>query len=161
KAVNTLGGNRLPAFANVICGSDQPPGEYTVRVTVTDLATKTKKTLERKFEVLKPDFGIVQVGLSVDSGMQIPAPALGVAGQLVYVNFAAVGFERDTKKKQPNVAVEMRVLDDSSNPVLSKPFTGEASANVPANDKLLPMQFLLALNRTGKFQVELKATDRI
>ena len=52
------------------------------------------------------------------------------------------------------------MLDDSGQPVLSKPFTGEAAGNV-GNDKLVPMQFLLALNRTGKFQVELKATDRI
>lgn len=160
KAVNTLGGTRLPAFAHVFCGSDQLPGEYTVRVAVTDRVSKQEKTIERKFEVLKPDFGLVQVGLSIDSDMQMPAPAVGVAGQFVYVNFAAVGFERDKAKKQPNVAAEMRVLDDSGQPVLSNPFKGEAAGNV-GNDKLVPMQFLLALNRTGKFQVELKATDRI
>ena len=89
KAVNTLGGTRLPAFAHVFCGSDQLPGEYTVRVAVTDRVSKQEKTIERKFEVLKPDFGLVQVGLSIDSDMQMPAPAVGVAGQFVYVNFAA------------------------------------------------------------------------
>src|SRR5262249_45595864 len=127
KAVNTLGGTKVPAFAHVICGFDQEPGEYTVRVTVIDRATKDKKTLDRKFEVLKPDFGIVQVGPSVAAEMQFPAAATGVPGQFVYVNFAAIGFERDKAKKQPSVSVEMRVLDDSGSPVLAKPFAGEAS----------------------------------
>src|SRR5207245_11145284 len=44
KAVNTLGGTRLPAFAHVFCGSDQLQGEYTARVAVTDRARKEAKT---------------------------------------------------------------------------------------------------------------------
>jgi hypothetical protein len=162
-AFNSLGGNRLPAFAHVDVGLDQPAGEYTLTVTVMDRSSKAKQGLTRKFEVLPKAFGLVRASTSIDPQAQIPAPHLGVTGQSFWVNFAAVGFERDKVKKQPDVAVEMRILDESGKPTLAKPYTGEVTAgnNVPAEAQALPMQFLLALNRAGKFQVELQATDRI
>src|SRR5215208_387473 len=38
------GGSRLPAFANVDVGLEQPPGEYTLTVLVEDRAGKAKQT---------------------------------------------------------------------------------------------------------------------
>jgi len=160
KAVNTLGGTRVPAVANVFCGFDQQPGEYTVKLTVKDRVAKTEKTIEKKFEIQKLEFGIVQPWLSFDRDGQILAPAVNVASQWVHVNFGIVGFDRDKTKKQPSVGVEMRVLDENGKPVLTKPFIGEAPKEVQADVKLLPMQLLLALNRPGKFTIELEATDR-
>jgi hypothetical protein len=154
-AYNSLGGRSLPAIARVEVGLDMPPGQYTVRVQVTDLATKAKKTLQQPFTVLPKRFGLVRLQLTTDHDGLFPVPPLGVPGQPVVVNFAVVGFERDRVKKQPNVTVEMRVESEKNAPT----FTGEFNqdVNVPA----VPMQFLLNLNRPGKFTVKLRATDQI
>src|SRR5262249_50094653 len=45
KAVNSLGGKKVPAFANVDIGFDLPQGTYTLNLTVTDRATKKSKKL--------------------------------------------------------------------------------------------------------------------
>ncbi len=162
-ADNSLGGNRLPVFAKAEVGLDTAPGEYTMRVTVTDHTAKASAVLERKFQVQPVQFGLVRIGTTYDPAGNMPAPMLGVPGQFMHVNFVAVGFDRDKSKKQPNIHVEMAVLDDKGKPVLTKPDTGDVSEknNVPENVRAIPMQFPLTLNRPGKFTVELKATDQV
>jgi hypothetical protein len=156
-----LGGTKLPARAFVTVGLDQAPGPYTCRVTVTDRSTKTSQTIEAKFEVLKKAFGLVQVYTSADGKGEVPAPTLGVAGQSVYVHFAAVGFARDEKTKQPNVEVEMAVTLKDGTPALAKPTSIVIDKDVGAEDSGIPLRFLLPMNRAGEFNVELKATDKI
>jgi hypothetical protein len=161
EALNSLGGTRLPAYAHVFIGLDQPPGEYTLKLSVTDRATKASRSLERKFQVVPLDFGITRLTTSLDPQEQIPAPMGGVAGQSLFVNFVAVGFERDRAKRQANLNVEMRVLDEDGKPTLAKPFTGSAGRDVDPKDKHVPMQFVLALNRAGRFTVEIRAADKV
>src|SRR5215471_15720012 len=36
-AINALGGDRIPAYAQIDIGLDQPEGDYTLKVSVTDL----------------------------------------------------------------------------------------------------------------------------
>ncbi|HXG08395.1 MAG TPA: hypothetical protein VNK04_01260 [Gemmataceae bacterium] len=159
RALNSLGGTRVPAFAHATIGADTPPGEYVFEVTVIDPATKREATLRRKFQVEKMRFGIVRVGLADYPSGQSPMPYVAVPGQTVLVNFGVVGFERDPKSKQPNIQAEMRVLDESGKPTLPKPLTGEANKDVPEKWQGIPMQFMLSLNRPGKFKVQLKVTD--
>jgi hypothetical protein len=161
EAVNALGGSRLPAFALSEIGTETTPGEYTLKVTVSDLADKNKATttLNRKFEVLPRKFGFVRVSLANEKEM--PVPAIAVPGQTFFVNFAVVGFDISDDKKNPDLAVEMRILDEASKPTLAKPFTGETKEVPAAFRKIVPMQFVLAVNRPGKFTIELKATDRL
>jgi hypothetical protein len=165
EAYNSLGGNRVPAVAYVDIRADQPPGDYTVKVTVTDEAAKVSKTLTHKFEVGKKDFGMVQLNTTYDDKGMIAAPPRGVVGQSLWFHFLTVGFERGKNNpKQPDIHVEMVVLDEKGKETLKKPFAGdvnEKSEKVPENVVALPMQFLLALNRPGKFTVKLRATDRI
>jgi hypothetical protein len=162
EAINSLGGSRLPAFAHVHIGLDQPPGAYTLRVTVNDLQAKTTATLDRKFEVLPPGFGIVRLQLSyiADPPQQMPAPPFAAAGQFLWVNFAVTGFQRDSKKV-PNLRAELNVLDDKGQPVHAKPYFGLAGSEVNEAFKVVPMQFVLALNRPGKFTVQLKVIDQV
>jgi hypothetical protein len=159
RALNSLGGSRVPAFAHTIIGLDQEPGKYTLRVTVTDRAAKQSKSFERSFEVLPPAFGLVRAHFSVDSNGNIAAPSISVPGQTLWLNFFAVGFER-SPKKEPDILVEMRVLDENGKAVLAKPFVGDVK-ELPAADKAIPMVFALSLNRTGKFTVKLKAVDNV
>lgn len=162
----SLGGNRIAAFANVNIGLDQPPGAYTLRVTVTDRATKKTAKFERKFDVMERSFGVVRFTLSADVQGQLPAPHIAAAGQTLLVNFWVVGLERGGSKKQPDLSVEMQVYDDKDQPTLTKPFIGDIKElpkdlEMPKDMVIVPMDVPLALNRPGKFTVRIKATDRV
>jgi hypothetical protein len=160
EAVNALGGNRLPAYAQVEIGAQQSPGEYTLKVLVGDATSRKSATLTQKFTVLPPAFGLVQLSVSADAANEVPAgpPA---EGKTVWVNAVVVGFGRNSATKQPNVVLELHVLDEMGKPTMSKPFSGVVNKDVPDNAASLPIQFQLPLNRTGKFTIELKATDQV
>jgi hypothetical protein len=158
EAVNTLGGNSRPAFAFLEIGPDTAKGEYTVKIQVTDRAAKKTADLTYRFEILPTSFGFVQASIVLPNNL--PTPPTAVPGQEFWVNFALVGFDLDAAKKQPNVTVEMQVIDlATGKPTLAKPFTGESKNVAEEFKKILPMQFILQLNRPGKYQVQLKATD--
>jgi len=157
KAYNILGTSRQPAFASVEIGTDTPPGEYTMTTTVTDRAGKASKKISKKFEVLRKAFGLVRLQLTYPNGPF--APPLGVPGQTLLVNFAAIGFERDKKSKEPNVAASMRVLENGK-PTLEKDATGAVN-KLAEEQSVMPLTFVLPLNRPGKFTVELKVHDKL
>lgn len=156
-----LGGTRLPARAFITLGLDQPPGAYTLKLTVVDRATKTTKNLDHSFEVLPKAFGIVAVYGSVDERGSIPAPTTGVIGQSVFIQFAVVGFERDAKTKQPDLVFEMAPHDESGKPTLATPSVHEAKAGVDDKDAVYQVRFLLPMTRAGKYTIKLSAEDRI
>lgn len=158
-ATNSLGGTKVPASVIAEIGTDTPPGEYTVKVTVTDLASKKTATLTKVFEVLPTQLALVRVTVTWTGG--IPAPPVAVPGQVYFVQFGVVGFGLDDKRKQPNLAVEMQIFDESGKPTLPKPFTGSATEVTEEFKKLIPMQFILYLNKSGKYRMVLKVTDKI
>ena len=161
EAQNSLGGNSLPGAVSLLIGLDQPPGMYTVKVTVTDRAAKKSKTLTNTYEILPKAFGLVRLTTTGDPEGRVPTPFLG-EGQALWINFMAVGFGRQKdEKEQPNIKVELRVLDESGKPTLAKSFVGEVTQDIPKNATSVPGQFLLELNRAGKFTVELKATCKV
>jgi hypothetical protein len=161
KVYLSLGGGRLPAFAAWPIEADTPPGEYTLKLTVTDKGAKKSKSLTHPFEVMPKKFGLIRLHTLYNSPGLIPAPPVAAAGQAFIVNFSATEFGRD-KNKDPSVSVEMRVYDDKNQPTLAKPFTGgfDGKSDVPKNLDTMDMQFLLQLNRSGKYTVKLKATDK-
>jgi len=156
-----LGGNKLPGRAFVTIGPDQAPGAYTCRVTVSDLAAKSKQVLEQKFEVVPKSFGFVQVFTSSDEKGAIPAPPLGVPGQAVFLRFALIGFSRDAKTKQPNFDIEMVIQSKDGAAALAKPAVLTIDRGVDESDNVLPLRFFLPMNRVGDFTIELRATDKI
>lgn len=156
-----LGGAKLPARAYVSVGLDQPAGEYNLRVTVVDQATKATKTLDKKFTVLPKEFGIVAVYPSVDAKGEFAAPTTGIVGQSVFVQFSVVGFSRDPAKKQPNVSFEMVPLDEAGKPTIQKPSVLAVDSGVDEKDPGFSVRFLLPMTRPGKFTVRLRATDKV
>jgi hypothetical protein len=160
EAVNALGGSKLPAYSQVDIGVQQPPGEYSLKVIVGDRTSRKSATLTQKFTVLPAAFGLVRFSITGDAEGLVPAGLLG-EGQSVWVNALVVGFVRENNTKQPNLALELRVLDEAGKPTTSKPFSGAVNKDVPAGAASLPIQFLLPLNRTGKFTIEVKATDQV
>jgi hypothetical protein len=157
-----LGGNKLPARAYVTLGLDMPPGEYTVSVDVTDKNKPgAKKTLTRKFEVLKKDFGIVAVITTADIGGQVMVPTTGVVGQSIWVQFGIVGFARDPKTKQPNIECEIVFLDDKGQPTVKKPKTDTLNSGVEEAAEGFASKFMVPFTRAGKFVARIKATDKV
>ena len=158
--VAALGGNTLPAFAQVDVGLQQPPGEYKCKVTVTDLATSKSKSFTQPFTVLEKAFGLVRLSASLDPDGQYPATQ-PVAGQTAWLHLAVVGFERASEGGQPNVTLEVSILDDKGERTTKKPITGTINKDVDAKTPVLPLQFPIALNRPGKFTLQLKLADKI
>jgi hypothetical protein len=156
-----LGGKTLPGRVYTRIGVDQPAGDYNLRLTVTDDATKANKSFDRKFSVLPKDFGIVSVYCSIDEGGQIPAPTTGIVGQAYFIQFGMVSFSRDPKKKQPNLLVEMTILDEQGRPTTKNPISSTIEGGLDEQAPGLNLRFLLPLTRSGKFTVKLKATDKV
>ncbi len=158
-----LGGRRVGANAQMALGTETRPGNYTIKVTVVDKAAKNASTtLTRTFQVMPTELGFTRLLISFPPlQMPTPAPPLAVPGQIYLVNFAPVGFKLDAKTMQPKFELEMRVLDETGSPVLREPFKGNVSEVPEKWKKILPMQFVLALNRTGKFRIVLKVIDKV
>jgi hypothetical protein len=159
EAPAALGGDRVPAFVHLNVGLESPPGQYTVTATVVDLPSKHSQQLKRTVEVGAKDFGLVRLKTTSDAAGQIPVSVPGV-GEGLWLTFGAVGFGRGDGK-QPDLTFESRILDESGKPTRSKPYTVEVNKDVPAGAALVPGRFFLSLNRSGKFMVELTATDKV
>jgi hypothetical protein len=158
EAPAALGGDRVPAFVHIDVGLQSPPGEYTITVTAVDLPTKRSQELKRTVEVLPKDFGLVRVKTTSDQEGQLPVAVPG-AGEGLWLTFGAVGFARGDGK-QPDLTFEMRVLDDNGRPTRAKPVVVQVNKDVPTDAALVPAQFFLSLNRSGKFTIELTASDK-
>jgi len=161
QAQDYLGGGMLPSVADIQIPLTAPAGEYTIRLTVTDRNAKATKTLERKARVLPADFGLIHVHTSPDREDKVAIAPVGTLGEPLYVNFGVVGFQRDGAKKQPNVEMVLRVLDDKGTPTSALPLTGKTDRDIPEAFKVIPLQFGLTLNRIGRFTLELSATDKL
>lgn len=154
-----LGGTKLPARAFLILRTDQAPGVYTCKVQVTDSKNKAVQALERKFEVLAADFGLVGLFTSSDMQGSLPTPPVAVAGQKLYVNFALVAFGRDAGGR-PDTTVEVRMLENGQTPTLAVPMTMTVPKDIDPKASAVPFQVPLPLNREGSFTMEIKATDK-
>lgn len=155
-----LGGGKLPGYTFVTAGLDLQPGDYTLKMTVTDNANKATKSFEQKFTVVKPDFGIVAVYASADSGGKLPAPTTGVVGGSIFLHFSAVGFEKDKTKKQPELTFEM-VPVENGKPTTETPSIWEVKDGVEEKDFTYSMRYPVPFTRPGKFAIRLTVTDKI
>jgi hypothetical protein len=160
EALASLGGNSVPGLAQLDIGPDHPAGAFTLKVAITDRASKQIQAFTQKVQVLPAGFGIVQLKVTGDPEGAVPAGLVGV-GDSVWVSFAVVKYVRDRATQQPNVQLEMRILDENKKTTVAKPQIGVINQDVAASNKLLGGQFLVSANRPGKFVVELKAVDKV
>jgi hypothetical protein len=134
---------------------------YACKITVTDPKTKGTSTLNEKFEVTKPEFGIVAVHTSVDENGKYSAPTTGVVGQTIYINLSIASFQRDPKTKQPNVEFLFEILDEKGTPTLGQPVKRIQVSGVDEKEPAFGMRFPLFMSRTGKFTARITATDKV
>lgn len=154
EVVPHLGGSRMPGDLHVQMGRNQKPGKYRIRLTVQDRLAKEIKSHVYPFEMLPQTFGIAG----------IVAPAIGFPGQHHSTEFALVDLTLDAKK-QPDVEVTMRVLDDSGKQVAT-PIVSSMPRDLPAGadlekENFVPMRYPIYLNRSGRFTIEILAKDKV
>jgi hypothetical protein len=156
-----LRGNKLPARAFIIIGLDQPAGAYTCKLVVSDPKTKGTSSLAVKFEVAKPEFGIVAVHASYDEGGKLPAPTTGVIGQTIFLQFSVASFARDAKTKQPNIEFLFELMDEAGKPTLAQPKKYVQDGGIEQKDGAFGLRFPIFMSRTGKFTARITATDKV
>jgi hypothetical protein len=160
--VPLFGAHRMPGFGIVAMTTEQEPGKYRLRITITDKLEKDKdkatKVLTYDFELLKKQFAIVQ-----------PAtPAVAFLNQNFVVNFSVAGMAPDPKSKSklPDVEVSLRLLK-AGKPTVPLAVVNNVRDlhNPPAFDiakmPSIPMSLPIVLSRPGTFTIEIEATDRI
>ena len=138
----TFGGNRIPAFTELHLGTEQEAGDYTIKVEVTDLATKKTDSIKKEVKVLPKGFGLVRLALTSDQDGFLPVPAIG-PGQPLWVHFGVVGFGRDKESGQPNVDLAAQILDEDGKPTLTEALKNTVSKGVPGTLPGLPDQLFV------------------
>jgi len=149
-----LGGTRMPGDVQLQMGRKQKPGKYVVRLTVQDRVANESKSETRQLELLPQGFGFALV----------VAPGVGFSGQHYVTEFALIDMGLDARK-QPDVKVEMRVLDEKERPVAPSTFW-TLPRDLPmgidvAKENGAPLHFPLYLNRPGRFIIDILAKDNI
>ncbi|MBM3994227.1 MAG: hypothetical protein FJ303_08755 [Planctomycetes bacterium] len=152
-AIPALGGGAMPGDLHVNIGK-QPPGEYTIRLTIHDKIGKDAKAFDYPITVLPEGFGMIDVS----------AQTVGVLRLPYVMNFKMVGLTLN-KDGIPNGEVTLRILDDKMKPVTEKPLTMALPRDLPDGINLktlnlVPVAFPIELNRTGRFTIEVTATDK-
>jgi hypothetical protein len=160
EATISLGGNSVAAYNQLTIGLDTAPGDYRLKVTVTDRASGKEQSLTRNIKVLPRSFALVRTTVSLDTNGQYPAEVF-TCGQGLWVQCSAVEFARDRGSKQPDLVFEVRIYDESGKPTMAKPLLHTINKNIPANENKVPLAFPLSLNRAGKFTIEVLANDRL
>ncbi len=167
KAELTLGGSGRPALSIYELPLDMPAGDYVFTVTGTDLLAKQSNKLEYPFEVLSTRLGFIQSGVHVPVNQAlIPSPYSIPVGQTVIIGTGVVGFElgpkteNDLKKRQPNLVIETRIIDDATGkPTMTKPKRGVVVEVGEEFKKVVPFTTPLELNKPGRYKIEMKVTD--
>lgn len=155
-----FGGKKLPGQAFIAVGQDQPAGDYTLKITVTEPTSKQSTNLAHKFAVGPKAFAVAGVYVSVDDLGQIPASTSAVVGQSVFVHYGVVGFNL-AANKQPDVTVEMTPLDEAGAPTMPKPSQFKFATAVDEKYPGLRGRYLVPVTRPGKFVIRLQATDGV
>jgi hypothetical protein len=160
ETVLALGGTRLSLNAVATVGMDTPPGQYVMKVTLTDRVGKGTVSVQRPFEVLPTQLGFVRVGLSYNA--EQAAPPVSVPGQTLFLNFGLVGFARDKKTGHPDMSCELRVLDAKGKPTTPRPFRGDVRKVKEGFERFIPFDPIsFQTHRSGKFRIAMKVTDNI
>lgn len=159
QALCPLGGNQVPTFAYADTDPDLKPGRYLFRVKVTDRLSGRTGTLEKAFEIVPRNFSLIRLSWMYSTSGDT-APPLGTPGQGFLLTFVVSQFAVDDKTGRSDVEVNIKVLDETGKPVVTKPFTGQISVPEDEARRFHLIRFPFQPNRAGQFVLEITATDR-
>ncbi|MFL5338774.1 MAG: hypothetical protein ACJ8F7_01290 [Gemmataceae bacterium] len=155
------GGTKLQASAYFGIEPSQKEGPLTCRISVRDVTAGVTKTSTQKINVLPARFGLVGVTAYLHPERQVASPLQLVEGQTLWLGFGVVGFARGAGNGQPNIAVELQILQGGK--PLAQPIVVTLNPNkvVPAGQELIDFGTQpLPMNRTGDFTIEVTARDK-
>lgn len=157
-----LGGGTLTGYSSVNLGLQAAPGDYTVKVTLTDNLSKESAFFERTVTCKKPEFAITQLAFFLDKEAKVPGSAVTVVGQPLHLRLMAVGFDRT----QPKLKIVMLIhtLDKEGKELMPKPLKVEAASedpNVIAKAPVVTFNAFLAPNRAGEFALRITLIDDV
>jgi hypothetical protein len=156
EAIPALGGGRMPGDLIVTMPKDQKPGTYTIKLTIQDKVDNNKGVaFIYEVKVLAPEFGFIHV----------LAPSVGFPGQHHVPAFSLVNFTLDPKTKQPEGMLTIRILDETKKEV-AEVATMKIPDSLPrgtdlAQANIVRLDYPVRLNRTGRFTIEIIATDKL
>src|ERR1043165_414568 len=150
EAIPELGGKNMPGEAFLRVRRDDPPGKYTLKLTVYDKIAKKEVYAFQTFTVVADTFGITDVN----------APAVGFPGQHYVPRFVLVNSTLDGPKgsKFPKVEISMRILEKGK-PVAETVKTYLPDA-LPFGMNLeefnaVPLSYPIYVNRPGRYTMEI------
>ena len=152
----------IPGFATFDLGEEVPPGEYEMKVEVTDLIAKETASFRHRFTCTKEEFALVQVRFSHDAAGDVHASPGGLVSQALHVRMKAIGF--DKSKNEIDVEMEIDVLDAAGKPVMPRPIRTGVHNEKPEEVKQitrLALSAVLSLNRPGDFTLRITVTDKL
>jgi folate-binding Fe-S cluster repair protein YgfZ len=149
----------FPFFATV--SLPDRPGRYKLTVAVEDHLSNQQTSFQRELIAKPLEFALVALRFFYDEAGHAPAPPGGVAGQVLYVQLKAVGFDRSAG--QAEVAMTMQVFDEQGKPVLPKSITAEVSetsAEALRQATSIDFSARLPLERAGNYRLRITLHDR-
>lgn len=153
------GAGKVRHFVQLPTGLDQAPGRFKLKLAVQDRVAKRTATATQDLTLAAPEFALVRPQCSLDPFGQVPAPAVGVVGQTLHFNWAAVHFKTNPQADAGSrVRVEVAVVDGDQRPTGRKPSVTEFT-NLESSQRVLPLRYEFPLERPGQFKIVVKATD--
>jgi hypothetical protein len=157
-----LGGNTLVGFAQGQLDREAAPGDYTLKVSISDNIAQETVGFERKIVCKKMTFAITELAFFFDSEGKWPGSNIGILGHSINFRLAAVGWDR----AKPNLRLVMfaQALDKDGRELTPKPVRVEVAsedAKAIANAPGVGFHASMALNRAGDFQLRIIVLDEI
>jgi hypothetical protein len=149
------GGKSRFAFRYLI-PFDLQAGSYKAKLALIDVHSKQEALVEQAFKVSPPGFGLVRFQSGRGPYGQAETPPTGVLGEVLYLRMMAIGL---SKGKEGLASLEFTLdVQDTLGKPLGKPQQSRFPNVNP--DEPLTLQFELPLDRVGRYQVVIKATDQ-
>ncbi|HEX5272550.1 MAG TPA: hypothetical protein VFW33_18760, partial [Gemmataceae bacterium] len=154
----TFGTDSFPGYVSLWL--TEPPGEYTLKVTVKDNVAAAETGFERKLHLKETEFAIVSPQFFHDATHAVAAPAGGVVGQQLHFRLLVIGFDRSAGKLDEELVV--RVFDKDKKELTPKPLRMTAEKTDEKVVKELPaidFSGWVMLTKAGEFTLRITVTD--
>ncbi|MBX7103930.1 MAG: hypothetical protein K1X57_07605 [Gemmataceae bacterium] len=157
--VAVMSGDATPATAAIQVGPTAPPGDYTLRVTVTDCNGGGDAHFSRRLTCKPGEFRAINPRFFHDAARTTPGPAGGLAGQSIYLRVLAAGPKWEAGKS--SVALRVELTDLEGNTVSRQPVTTRREITEGGPFRGIGLETLLPLAKPGEYQIKLTVIDEL
>ena len=159
----SLGGNSVPGYSQIDCGLEQPAGKYTLKLTVVrSLRRQEDGDVHARFRDRRAAAS-VWCGFCDDARPRgaLPVERRGQSAKHAYGCNSASSASSATRLANSQTSPSNCKSSTTTTSRSASRRPARISKDVPDNVTMLPIQFLLSLNRAGKFSLVVTATDQL